>query len=77
MGMNIIEIPWQGTSDELLQNLDSSKNGLSEIEAGKRLFKFGANTILKHTPTPYLQIIFDQFVDLLVLLLIFSYAEEK
>lgn len=70
--MNTIEKPWQGTSDETLQNLDSNKNGLSEIEAGKRLFKLGRNTISGHTPAPFLQIFFDQFVDLLVLLLIFA-----
>ena len=70
--MEIIKKPWQGTSEEILQKLESSQDGLTDFEAQKRLFKFGANSIARQTPIPYLQIFFNQFEDLLVLLLIFA-----
>jgi len=70
--MQIPKNQWSGTVDNLLKNLETSKEGLSEIEAQKRLFKFGPNTITGKTPIPYLQIFFDQFIDILVLMLIFA-----
>ncbi len=70
--MEILEKPWQGTVEEVLKNLETSKSGLIDIEAQKRIFKFGANSISRHTPIPFFQILFDQFIDLLVLMLIFA-----
>lgn len=71
--MTIPEKPWQGKVEEIVQSLGSNKEtGLADFEAQKRLIKFGANTILRQTPIPYFQIFFDQFVDLLVLMLIFA-----
>lgn len=70
--MEKIAKPWQGTTEEVLKNLETSKEGLADFEAQKRLFHFGTNTILRQAPIPYLQIFFDQFIDLLVLLLIFA-----
>ena len=70
--MNTIEKPWEGTTDEVLKKLETSEKGLTDFEAQKRVFKFGANSISKNTPVPFLQIFFDQFSDLLVLMLIFG-----
>lgn len=70
--MEQIQKPWQGTIAEVLQKLETSPRGLSGFEAEKRILRFGANTISRQTPIPYLAIFFDQFVDLLVLLLIFA-----
>lgn len=68
--MEILEKPWQGTSDELISKLESSKDGLSDLEAEKRLLKLGTNTITQKTPIPFLHIFFGQFTDLLVVMLI-------
>lgn len=70
--MEIPEKAWQGTIPETLKNLETTADGLSDLDSQKRLFKFGTNAISKKTPIPHLQIFFDQFVDLLVLLLIFA-----
>ena len=70
--METIQKPWQGTTEEIITDLKSSLKGLSEIEAQKRLFYFGSNTISRKIPIPILRIFFDQFVNLLVLLLVFA-----
>lgn len=70
--MEVLSKPWLGTSATILEKLETSTEGLSEIEAQKRLFKFGSNSISQYTPIPLLQIFLDQFLDLLVLMLIFA-----
>lgn len=70
--MQIPKNPWQGTNENALKILETSSNGLSQIEAQKRLFKFGPNSISRHSPIPFLQIFFDQFIDLLVAMLVFA-----
>lgn len=75
MGMvveKMLKSPWQGKSEDLLHELETNQKGLSDFEAQKRLFKFGSNSINSHKSIPFLQIFFDQFVDLLVLLLAFA-----
>lgn len=70
--MIIPEKPWTGTNKSVLKDLESHEVGLSDVEAEKRLIKYNLNSITRHTPVPFLQIFFDQFVDLLVLMLIFA-----
>lgn len=68
--MEQIEKPWQGKNEDLLKNLETSKDGLNNLEAQKRILKFGENSVMSHTPIPYFQIFFDQFLNLLVVMLI-------
>ena len=70
--MEEVKKPWQGIPEDILKDLKTSLKGLSELEAQKRLFYFGANTISRKVPIPILRIFFDQFVNLLVLLLVFA-----
>lgn len=62
--------PWEGTSKELLERLQSSNKGLTDLEAQKRLLKYGTNVISRKTPIPYFRIFLDQFLDLMVILLV-------
>lgn len=70
--MEILKNPWQGTSEDLLKKLETTRQGLSDFEAQKRLFENGPNSISRQTPIPLLKIFLDQFLDLLVLMLIFA-----
>ena len=55
---------------QLFKELNTSQNGLTNIEAEKHLANYGLNTIVKTRPIPFLKIIFEQFTDLLIILLI-------
>ena len=70
--MNTIEKPWQGTTDKLLLNLETSKNGLSDFEVDKRLLHFGYNTIKSGSSFSFLSHLLRQLGDFLILLLIFA-----
>ncbi|AKM82459.1 TPA: ATPase [Candidatus Berkelbacteria bacterium] len=70
--MEIPKNPWQGTSDDLLKKLATNRGGLTDLEAQKRLLENGPNSISRQTPIPLLKIFLDQFLDLLVLMLIFA-----
>lgn len=62
----------QKTIEELLIDLKSTKEGLSGFEVDKRLLKYGLNTIKSGLSFSFLKLIFKQFTDLLILLLIFA-----
>ena len=60
--------------DTVLKSLESSRSGISEEEAQKRLKQYGSNELIeKHKITP-LQILLDQFKSILVIILIISAA---
>ena len=55
-------------SDDVLKNVDSSINGLSDEEATVRLNKYGKNILPKKAGDGFLKIMFRQFLDPIVLL---------
>ena len=57
-------------SDDVLKNVDSSINGLSDEEATVRLNKYGKNILPKKAGDGFLKIMFRQFLDPIVLLLV-------
>ncbi len=62
---------WHAESAEkIIGLLGSSKKGLSNEEAAKRLEEYGKNVIEKETRTSPLKIFLDQFKDFLILILI-------
>jgi len=56
--------------DEILQSLNSSEQGLTTEEARERLISFGPNTIKQVKKRTILQMVFDQFKDFMILVLI-------
>ena len=57
-------------SDDVLKNVDSCINGLSDEEATVRLNKYGKNILPKKAGDGFLKIMFRQFLDPIVLLLV-------
>ena len=55
---------------ELIDNLESGVNGLSETEAAARLAKYGENKLREKKKKTNLQRFFDQFKDAMILILI-------
>ena len=61
------------TIEEILKDLDTNiKTGLSGKEAEKRLDKFGRNEIIKKRKFSSLKILFSQFVNFLIIILILA-----
>ncbi|MDI6806596.1 MAG: cation-translocating P-type ATPase [Candidatus Aenigmarchaeota archaeon] len=60
------------TVDDILKLLNTSKNGLTEDEAEKRLKKYGPNLIAKKRRLDPFKILARQFTSFLVLLLVFA-----
>lgn len=56
--------------DEILQSLNSSEQGLTTEEARERLISCGPNTIKQVKKRTILQMVFDQFKDFMILVLI-------
>jgi Ca2+-transporting ATPase len=56
--------------DEILQSLNSSEQGLTTEEARERLISYGPNTIKQVKKRTILQMLFDQFKDFMILVLI-------
>jgi len=63
---------WSKSLEETLNNLNSSKNGLSEREAKDRLKKYGLNDVPKRKEKTALKILYDQATDLLAIVLIIA-----
>jgi Mg2+-importing ATPase len=61
---------WAKPSDELLKDLKTSEKGLSESESKERLKEYGLNEIAKKDKKPAFLILFEQFANPLVLVLI-------
>jgi Ca2+-transporting ATPase len=65
------EIRWCALEiEEALKTIGSSKEGLSEGEAGERLTKYGSNEIKREKGTPPWKIFVGQFKNILIMLLL-------
>lgn len=63
--------PWSLTFEEVIQDLDSNlQDGLSDRQVKNRLSKFGKNKLREYKRKSILQILFDQFKSLIILLLV-------
>lgn len=58
--------------DKVLKELNSSKNGLSEVEVSKRLEKYGQNKLVETKKKSSFSKFIDQFRDLMIIFLIIS-----
>jgi Mg2+-importing ATPase len=61
---------WSKQSEEVIKALSSSKEGISEVEAKKRLSIYGLNDIPKRMEKSAISLFFSQFKDPLLLLLL-------
>lgn len=61
---------YRKSSDETMEELNTSLNGLSSQEAAKRKERYGANELKEADRPSALQIFIDQFKDLIVIILI-------
>ncbi len=64
---------WYKISEkEVFQNLSTSKKGLSDDEANQRLAKYGRNEIESKKTVSVLKILADQFMSILIIILILA-----
>lgn len=70
--MKIPDKYWEIDIGELLQNLETSRSGLSETEAEERISVFGHNILKKKKKKTRLSLFFDQFKSPIILILIFA-----
>ena len=63
---------WKLSQEELLQQMNSSMNGLTAEEAKKRLEQYGYNKLQEGKRKGVLQVFAEQFADLLVVILIIA-----
>ena len=63
---------WKFSQEELLQEMNSSMNGLTAEEAKKRLEQYGYNKLQEGKRKGVLQVFAEQFADLLVVILIIA-----
>ena len=59
-------------TNEILSKYQTSKNGLGESEVRKRQEKYGPNKLLEQKPKSPVFLFFEQFVDVLIALLIIA-----
>ncbi len=69
-----MEGTYKKSKEELFKELNSSKNGLSSIEAKRRLAKYGKNTLSEENKISKLEIFLNQFKDFIIYLLLFATA---
>ncbi|MCI6189034.1 MAG: calcium-translocating P-type ATPase, PMCA-type [Clostridium sp.] len=63
--------PWHSQSiEEVLTNLDTSEDGLSDAKADELLKKYGSNELSKSPPKNLLKMLWEQLSDTMVLILI-------
>lgn len=63
---------YQTPIKQVLKNLESSEQGLSNIEAKKRLDKYGLNEIIEVGKVQWYTILLRQFVNIMIIILIFG-----
>ncbi|MHA1860781.1 MAG: cation-translocating P-type ATPase, partial [Candidatus Ranarchaeia archaeon] len=66
----IIKDEQKKTAEEIIKQLGSSKDGISEEEARKRLEQYGPNELIETKSRGLLDIFIDQFRDVMVIILI-------
>ena len=64
------DVFYDRTPDQTLAALDSARTGLSGAEAAARLTKYGPNALAEGSKKSVVQVFFEQFKDLLVVILI-------
>ena len=63
--------PWHSQSaEQVLKEMKTTQEGLSDAEAEKRLQKYGKNTLRQKPPKSILKMFFEQITDVMVLILI-------
>ena len=66
---------WHSLSiDDTLAKLKTSTQGLTKAEAEARLKRFGPNEMLRHKPPSPLKLLFKQFANFFVVVLLFAAA---
>lgn len=63
---------WCRTADELIKELGSSRNGLSQIDAGRKLSQIGRNILATKSEVTPLGLFLNQFKSPIMLILIFA-----
>lgn len=58
------------TPEQTLKDLDTSKNGLSEVQVNEKIKKFGKNELEKEEKKPFIEKLLEQFKDPMILILI-------
>jgi Ca2+-transporting ATPase len=71
-GESMVQAFYKQSIEQLFQHLNTSKQGLSSQEAQKRLLEYGVNELEKKKQTSIVLIFFRQFLNHLVLILIFA-----
>jgi Ca2+-transporting ATPase len=67
--------PWHAlTPEETLKLLNSEQTGLSQEEAQKRLSQYGPNELKKEKGTSPIKMFFEQFTDILIIILLIAVA---
>lgn len=63
--------PWHSQSaEQVLKEMKTTQEGLSDAEAEKRLQKYDKNTLRQKPPKSILKMFFEQITDVMVLILI-------
>ncbi|MCJ7657804.1 MAG: cation-transporting P-type ATPase, partial [Anaerolineales bacterium] len=63
---------WNSTGNDLIVDLESSPNGLSQEKAIQRLTEYGSNLLISKEKVTPIQIFFSQFKSPIVLILLFA-----
>lgn len=63
---------YQISTEDVLKNMETTVNGLTEEEASERLFEYGDNILAEGKKKTVLQVFLGQFADLLVVILIIA-----
>ena len=63
---------WSIVATEMLQHLNTSRQGLTENEAGQRLARFGANLLKPRKRSDALALLVAQFRSPIILILLFA-----
>lgn len=63
---------WADNIEEIFQELETDKNGLSKKEAESRLLKFGKNKLPEEKPIPQIKLFFTQFQSPLIYILVIA-----
>ncbi len=63
---------WNKSSDELLNEYETTLNGLTQVEVALRIEKYGENQLKEGKHKGVIQVFFEQFKDLLVIILIIA-----
>jgi Ca2+-transporting ATPase len=67
--------PWHSKSPEdTLKELNSAETGLTQSEAQKRLIEYGPNELKKEKRTSPIKMFFEQFTDILIIILLIATA---